>query len=329
MNLRGMTRAYAQPDNARATVELAISLIIFASGVWLGATHWGNWPLTVLGFLGFMIGTMRMFGVQHDCGHYSFFTSRKANAIVGVLTGAITANPYYAMQYNHNRHHAYVGNLDKMEDHEVKTWTVRQYNDASLWGKLGYRAYRSVPSIFFFGPIFVILLRYRFPKNAMRVGLSDVVVQNGLMALLWYGYFLLGGWNALYFAGVSIVITACMGVIMVYVGHNHEETYWASGPQVDFEEASLRGANVIDMGPVFDFITFNFAYHDLHHLNARIPGYRLKQCHQDLTPHLNPVRLGFVDAIKCLRWKLWDEDKGRMVTFADARQETPALHPAE
>jgi len=329
MSIRKMTQPYASPDNIQAILHLTVTLACYFGAIILGTFAWGNWPLTAVAVIAFMCGTMRMFGIQHDCGHSSYFTSRKVGNVVGVLSGAITANPYYAMQYNHNQHHAYIGNLDKMENHEVLTWTVRQYQAASLGGKLFYRAYRSAPSIFFLGPMFVILIRYRYPKNAHKTGLRDVLMQNTFMAGLWGGIYLIGGWPAFAFMATAMTVTVCVGVFMVYVGHNHEDTYWANGPQVDFEEASLKGSSVIDLGWFYDFMTFNFAYHDLHHLNSRIPAYKLKACHIALSEHLQPTRLSLGEVIACIQWKLWDEDQGKMIRFSDIRETKQALHPAE
>jgi omega-6 fatty acid desaturase (delta-12 desaturase) len=329
MSIRKMTHPFASPDAFQAYFHLIITLFCYACAIGLGGYAWGNIPLTAIAVVAFMCGTMRMFGIQHDCGHGSYFGSRKVNNLVGVLAGAMTANPYFAMQYNHNQHHAYIGNLDRMETHEVLTWTVRQYQGATHTGKLFYRAYRSIPSIFFLGPMFVILIRYRFPKNAFKTGLWDVAVQNILMGGLWAGAYLIGGWPTFAFMALAMTVTVCVGVFMVYVGHNHEDTYWASGPQVDFEEASLKGSSVIDLGWFYDFMTFNFAYHDLHHLNSRIPAYKLKACHIALSDHLKPTRLSLGQVIACIQWKLWDEDRGKMVRFSDIREPKQALHPAE
>jgi len=328
MSFRRATRAYAVPKNAIGAFHLVNSLALYFAAVWLGTTFWGNWLVVALAVFLFFGASVRLFGVQHDNGHLNYFTSRKVNVVSGVLLGAFTQNAFHAMRYNHNRHHAYIGNLDQMENHEVLTWTVRQYQDAGFWGKLYYRIYRSAPVIFFIGPIFIIFIRYRFPKNAMKTGLIDVAIQNALMLTLWFAIYSWGGVVALKFLVLAMVVTACVGVAIVYVGHNHEETYWASAENVDFTEASLKGASVIDLGPVFDFMTFNFAYHDLHHLNSNVPCYNLKACHLALSPHLNPTRLGFWDAIACIQWKLWDEEQGKMVRFSDLKAE-PRLHQAE
>jgi omega-6 fatty acid desaturase (delta-12 desaturase) len=327
MTIRAAARAYARPDLKLALFHLAVSLALWGAAVTLGTWAWGqgHWLLVALAVVGVFGGQGRLFGVQHDCGHLSYFASPRANVATGVLLGGLTYNPYFAMRYNHNRHHAFVGNLDRMESHEVLTWTVAQWHEAGPWARLGYRAYRSMPVICLIGPIFVILIRYRYPKNAARTGLWDVLVQNALMAGIWAAVWALGGWTAVQFLLTATVISACVAVFVVYVGHNHEDTYWQREDHVDFEKASLQGASVLCLGPVFDFLSLNFAYHDLHHLNARIPAYRLRQCHRDLAPLLEPRKLGLRDALRCLHWKLWDEEQARMVRFCDVRDPLPAM----
>ena len=328
-----MTRPWAEPHTDLALFHLTLSLLLLAASIALGtwASAQEYWPLAALAVVGVFGGQGRLFGVQHDCGHLAYFASRRANLVCGTLLGGITYNPFFAMRYNHNQHHAFTGDLDRMEAHEVLTWTVAQWQAATPGQRLFYRAYRSWPVILVIGPIFVIFLRYRLPKNALKIryGLLDAAAQNLLMLTFFAAIWALGGWPALKFYAVAALISACFAVFVVYVGHNYETTYWNTAPDYDFEEAALRGASVVDFGPVFDFLSFNFAYHDLHHLNVRIPAYRLKACHDALSPHIDPTRLGFLEAARCIRWKLWDEDKGRMVTFRDAACTHPVLTPAE
>lgn len=319
MRILPLTRAYTAPEDAMACGHLIISFALYFASLALGTMYWGNWTVVAVAVLMFAGAGVRLFAIQHDNGHGSYFSNHTVNLWCGTLLGAFTNNAFRAMRYNHNRHHAFIGNLDQMPDHEVLTWTVRQYREAGFWARVYYRTYRSLPVIFVIGPLFIIFIRYRFPKNALKTGLADVALQNVLMAGLWASIYLIGGKTTFLFFLTAAVFTACAGVIMVYIGHNHEETYWASGPHVDFEEASLRGASVLSLGPVFDFMTFNFAYHDLHHLNCKIPCYRLRQCHIALSPQLSPTRLGLWEALACIRWKLWDEETGKMVRFSAAR----------
>lgn len=329
MSIRKLTQDYASPDDRLAVFHLIISLGLYVFALTLGTVFYGNWPVMAGAVLLFTGAVIRLFGIQHDCGHYSYFSIHRFNVRAGVLLGALTHNPFHAMRYNHNRHHAYVGDLDRMEAHEVLTWTVAQWQAAGFWQKTYYRIYRSAPVIFVIGPLFILLIRYRFPKNCLKTGLGDVAMQNALMVANWGLIYTIGGWAAFKFYVIATLIASCLGVFMVYVGHNHEETYWSSGPEYDFEDAALQGASVIRMGPLFDFLTFNFAYHDLHHLNHKVPAYKLRACHRALEPHLSPRYLSFWTAVQCIQWKLWDEDRGRMVRFRDVRETVPMMQPAE
>jgi omega-6 fatty acid desaturase (delta-12 desaturase) len=328
MSIRKMAHPYAAPQDGVAWVHLVITACIYFGAIALGTVYFGNYPIMVLAIILFTGGGIRFFGAQHDCGHAAHFSNRTLNTVMGVILGAFTAHPYYAMRYNHNLHHRHIGNLDERDAHEVLTWTVAEYQAASTWGKAAYRTYRSIPVIYFFGPIFIFFIRYRIPKNVTKTGWLDVVMQNGLMFALWAAIFAIGGSTAFTFFMIANVFAACFGTFMVYAGHNFEEAYWEHENNVDFEEASLKGSSVLDFGPIFHFLTYNFAYHDLHHLYVKIPAYRLKTCHEALAEVLQPTKMGWGEAIACVKWKLWDEETKRMVRFSDVKQ-AAALHPAE
>lgn len=315
--LRRAMGAWAGPNTGLATGHLLLTLGMWMTGIWLGTWGFGNWAAMLAGGALIAVSLGRMFAIQHDCGHLSYFAGRPTNTIVGVILGAFTFHPYFAMRYNHNRHHAYLGNLDRLETHEVKTWSVRHWQEASWLDRLGYRLYRSVPSILLFGPIYVFMIRYRWPKNVRKVGLLDPLMQNGLMVALWGGVYLWGGWQASVVQLAGTLSIMSFGTLMIYAGHNHEHTYWEREGAVSFEEAALVGSSVLTYGPVFDFATFNFAYHDLHHLNPKVPCYRLRSCQQALAGEVNSTRMGLLGALRTLRWKLWDERLGRMVRFSD------------
>lgn len=329
MSIRRLAKPYAAPINSVAWFHVAITAVIYAAAITLGTVFWGNLPVMGVAVVMFFAGTTRFFGIQHDCGHLSYFSSRRVNEIVGILTGAFTGNPYYAMRYNHNRHHAYIGNLDERDSHEVLTWTVEEYLAASPRMRLFYRIYRSAFVLYFIGPIFVIFIRYRFPKNARKTGMLDIVMQNTLMFGFWAALWALFGWEAFAFTIIAGMISACFGVFMVYVGHNYENAYWEHADRCDFAQASLQGSSVLDFGRVFNFMTFNFAFHDLHHLHAKIPCYRLQACHIALSEVLQPTRLGFIEAVACVQWKLWDEASGKMIRFRDLPQLQTTQVPAQ
>lgn len=328
MSIRKMAHPFAGPQDGVAVIHLIITTIMYFGAIALGTAYFGNYPIMALAIIIFTGGGIRFFGAQHDCGHAAHFSNRTVNTVVGVILGAFTAHPYFAMRYNHNLHHRHIGNLDERDAHEVLTWTVAEYQAAGFWGKAFYRTYRSTPVIYFFGPIFIFFIRYRIPKNVSKTGWVDVILQNGLMIALWTAIYFIGGSTAFAFFMIANVFAACFGTFMVYAGHNFEDAYWEHEGGVDFEEASLRGSSVLDFGPIFHFLTYNFAFHDLHHLYVKIPAYRLKACHEALADELHPTRMGWGEAIACVKWKLWDEDSKRMVRFSDLK-EPVVLQPAE
>ncbi len=329
MSIRQLAKPYAAPINSLAWFHLINTTALYISAISLGTLYWGNIPVQVLAIVLFAGGSIRFFGIQHDCGHLSYFANRRVNETVGVITGAFTGNPYYAMRYNHNRHHAYIGNLDERAAHEVLTWTVDEYLSATPGQQLFYRVYRSAFVLYFLGPILIIFFRYRYPKNARKTGLLDVLMQNTLMFSFWGLLYFVFGWQCFAFFLIASVFTACFGTFMVYAGHNYENAYWEHAESCNFEDASLKGSSVLDFGRLFHFLTFNFAFHDLHHLHARIPCYRLQACHIALKDELQPTRMGFLEAVSCIRWKLWDEASGKMVRFSDLPQIRAARMPAE
>lgn len=329
MTLRQQTRDFARPNNALGALHLIISLAMYFGAIAVGIGFWGNPLVVLLSIVVFAGACVRLFGVQHDNGHLNYFSSRKANVWVGVLLGAFTCNPFHAMRYNHNRHHAYIGNLDHVESHEVWTMSVQDYLAAPLKTRIVYRVYRSAPVLFCLGPIFVYLIRFRWPRNAMRVGWWDAVIQNLLMAAWWGVLFLMAGWVGIQYIVLALCCTVSVGMVMIYSGHNHEDTYWERDGDVDFEEASLKGSSVLTFGPIFDFMTFNFAYHDLHHLNSKVPAYYLRACYCALEDQLDSRRLSAWEAVASIQWKLWDEENGKMIRFRDLSQPEASLHPAE
>ncbi|SFB15724.1 omega-6 fatty acid desaturase (delta-12 desaturase) [Poseidonocella pacifica] len=315
MTIRELSRTYAVRDNRRAIFSLVPTLILFFLALGLAAGFRDVPWILIPGVILTAISGVRLYMLQHDCGHGSFFTTRKLNDRVGLLLSPLTLTPYRAGRMNHNLHHAHIGNLDERGASEIFTMTLAEYEAAPLWRKLTYRLYRSPFTLFLFGPTLLYLFRYRWPRNARQAGVMDIVAHNALLAVFLGGLVMLFGWQAVLVWGASLILAASFGALIPYVQHNFEEVYWAEPDVRDFETAALEGSAVIDFGPLFDLATANIAYHDMHHLNASIPSYRLKECHRALEERLDPVKVSPRDALRCFRWKLWDEESRRMIGF--------------
>ena len=327
--IRSAARAYAKSDDKRAAFEFLATIFLFLSGLGVAMATIGNWPVVIVSVIFAAAMGLRTYMIQHDCLHGSFFSSRRLNDLVGNLVSPIAMTPYRATQYIHNLHHTHVSDLDRRDTFEIQVMTKREWESAGLWKRIFYRMYRSPVTLILIGPFIFFTLVRRVPLYGFRVSVMDLVLHNAMLAGFIYVIWFLAGLPGI-FVWLSVVYVACVfGALIPYVVHNFETVHWGTKPELDFQTAALDGSAVLDWGPLFDLISLNIGYHDLHHLNARIPGYKLKAAHADLEAQglLTSERISFIDGIRCLRWKLYDEDAGRMITFRQARIEH--MVPAE
>lgn len=285
------------------------TILIARSPYW-----WAAAPFVVLSaFAG-----VRLYILQHDCGHHSLFSRRWMNEWAGYALSPITLTPFRAMQYNHNMHHAYLGNLEHRETTEIHTMTLKEWNEAGPWRRLGYRLYRNPLILLPIGGVFTFFIAYRWPKNTLKVGIPGVLAHNAMLGAWIYLLYLLFGWTGPAMLALVAVVCAVIGVFVVYLQHNFEDAYWDRKPDLDYKQAALQGSSALDLGHWWDIGTGNIAYHDIHHYNPAIPSYRLRKCHHGLPAKYRPKRVGWADAIRSFRLKLWDEKTGRLVPFPKA-----------
>jgi len=249
--------------------------------------------------------------------------------VAGYILSVFSLTPYRVMQYNHNQHHAYLGNLEHRETTEVFTMTLGEWNAAPMRTRLWYRLYRNPFIMLSLGGIVTYFIAYRWPRNTMKVGgAMGVVAHNSMVAALVGLIYLTLGWAGVAVWVASAVIAGVIGVFMVYLQHNFEETYWDKKPDLDFRKATLVGSSSLDLGHLWDIGTGNIAYHDLHHYNPGIPSYNLRHCQNDLPEALKMHEvIRWPEALASFRLKLWDEEHGKLVTFPKQRPKQIA-HPA-
>ncbi len=270
-------------------------------------------PLTA-GFL------VRLFILQHDCGHRSFFYSRRANDMVGSLLSVLTFTPYHTWRREHAVHHANSGDLDRRGlGGEIGTMTLREYRQASRLRRLGYRLYRNPLILLLIGPVFHFVVRQRltlglpktWKKERASVHLTNLAILSLVLLMCW-----LVGWQAvLLVQGPVTVLASSFGVWMFYVQHQYEDAYWQPHAEWDYVEAALAGSSYYRLPRVLQWFTANIGLHHLHHLDSRIPNYRLPQCLAE-HPELRAERsLSLWESLSCASLKLWDEEQGRMVGF--------------
>ncbi len=315
---------YRTSNKTRSWLEFAVTFIPFvllctAAYFALNVSFLLSFPLTVLA----AVFLVRLFIIQHDCGHGAFFNNKKLNDWLGRFLGIFTMAPYDVWRRAHNVHHSASGNLDKRGMGDIDTLTVEEYQARSWKGKFKYRLYRHPFVLFVIGPIFIFLFHYRLPIGFMNAGAKYWISSMGTNAAIAVFVFLM-----IYFIGFVpfllvylpiILLAAAMGVWMFYVQHQFEATHWERQRGWDREEAALLGSSHYDLPPVLRWLTGNIGIHHVHHLNSRIPFYRLTEVLRDHPALIDMKRLTFMDSFKCIKLQLWDESKRRLVSFREAK----------
>ena len=317
-------RPYCIPSLSKSASQLLISLSAFCSLMLLAhvghAQHWAlGVPLSVMG--GFLL--VKLFIIQHDCGHRSYFRSPRACDVVGHVLSVLTVTPYEFWRRDHDKHHATSGNLDRRGFGDINTLTVKEYQGLSFMARLRYRIYRHPLTLFGIGPSWQFLVMHRLPslqsgKNRWRI-IQGVLLHDLALAIFFGGLSLLLGWTSVAAVWLPAIITgATIGVWLVYVQHAFDTTYWEKSGNWSFLEASLQGCSYYRLPRALHWVTGNIGYHHIHHLCSRIPNYRLPQVFSDM-PTLRQVReLGIVESLGCVRLALWSEDSQRLVSFREA-----------
>tara|TARA_R110002049_G_scaffold140930_5_gene302322 strand:- start:51419 stop:52435 length:1017 start_codon:yes stop_codon:yes gene_type:complete len=319
------SRQFARSSDKRAWAELGITLAAYLAAMVVGLSTLGTWWLTAPAVLLAAAMGLRVYMIQHDCLHRSFFSSRRLNDGTGALLSPIAMTPYKATRYIHGLHHTYVSDLNRRDTFEIYTMTLREWQAAPWWKRLKYRYYRSPVVLILIGPFVLFAILRRMPLYGFKTGIGDLIVHNLLLAAILWTVWTVAGWAGIGFWAVSVYFACAFGGLIPYIVHNFEDMHWGTRPDLTFETAALEGSAVLDWGRLFDLITMNIGYHDLHHLNAKIPGYKLRLAHATLEAEglLRSEKIGFVAGLRCLRWKLYDEEKGRMVPFPMALRTGP------
>jgi omega-6 fatty acid desaturase (delta-12 desaturase) len=286
----------------------------------LDVSYWLTHALSLptAGFL------MRLFIIQHDCGHGSFFNSRKANDLVGLFCSLFTWTPYYYWQKSHAIHHANAGNLEQRGIGDIYTMTVSEYLQQSTWGKFKYRLYRNPLILFVLVPTVLFVVLYRFPTSqttAMKRVQSSIYWTNLALVLLVGGMIWLIGLKALLLIHTPILIIASsVGAWLFFVQHQFEDTYWANSDAWDYTLAALQGSSYYKLPKILQWFTGNIGFHHIHHLSPKIPNYLLEKCHDENPMLRETVVLTLRSSLKSMALTLWDEEQKKLIGFHQIKQ---------
>jgi acyl-lipid omega-6 desaturase (Delta-12 desaturase) len=313
---------YQRPSTGRGLWQI-INTIVPYSALWclmylsLAYPWWTTLLLSILA-AAFLV---RVFMIFHDCGHGSFFESRTANDFVGFIAGILTFTPYYHWRWEHSLHHATAGDLDRRGTGDIWTMTVQEYLESSRWKRFAYGLSRNPVVLFVIAPLFLFLIRQRFPSpRASRRERRSVTWMNlallGMAAAL-SAVFGIRAYVAIQLAVVGVAGSA--GVWLFYVQHQFDGVYWERRDDWDYTSAALRGSSYYKLPRILQWFSGNIGFHHIHHLSPRIPNYNLERCHRadPLFQSVKPITL--ISSLKSFTFKLWDEQRGKLVGYRRMR----------
>ncbi len=320
---RAAVAPFQTPDARRSLWQFISSLLAYVA-LWylayraLEVSYWLTLAIAVVA-AGFLV---RLFIIFHDCGHGSFFASKEANDVVGIITGILTFTPYYEWRHSHAVHHSSAGDLDRRGTGDVWTLTVEEYLALPPRQRLAYRIFRNPVILLLFGPLVMFLVLHRFAQKDAKPRERNSVIYTNLAVLAFIvGLSLLIGFRDFVLVQLPIIaVAASAGVWLFYIQHQFEDVYWARHAEWDYVAAGLRGSSFYKLPRILQWFTGNIGFHHIHHLSPRIPNYNLEACQASnpLFQQVRPVTLR--DSLKSLRFRLWDEEHRRLVGFGYAHE---------
>jgi omega-6 fatty acid desaturase (delta-12 desaturase) len=324
-----ITSQYSGAHDGKSVRQLAVTFGLWLCSVSIGLALSEHHPVaTLLAAIVTAVFVVRLFMIQHDCGHRSFFSSHAANDALGFWLGVITMTPYRCWRRFHAQHHAHSGNLDRRGVGDIKTLTVTEYAALTRLRKIGYRIYRHPLVLLVIGPPLLFVLRqrttYKVPcawkdeRRSIHLTNLGILGFQGLLCLVQ------GPRAALTYSLVSMSVASIIGVWLFYVQHQFPEAYWKPAERWESWRASIEGASYYELPTVLRWLTANIGLHHIHHLDARIPNYKLYECFMNHKEFSGSVRIGMRMSLGCLGLRLYDTTTNRMIPIPCRLPDTSA-----
>lgn len=319
-NWTTIIRQYAQPNTIKSWWQVINSFVPYFL-LWvlmIYSINYSYWLTLALSMIatGFLV---RIFIIFHDCGHKSFFKSKKLNNVVGIIAGGLAFTPYHKWHYEHLVHHRTVGNLDKRGVGDVMTWTVEDFKNSPKMTKLYYRLYRNPVILLIIAPFFIFTVLNRFPNKKLSIRINVLVHLTTIVLIIIITLIsLLIGFKTYALIQIPVMVFASnFGVWLFYVQHQFKDVVWERTDKWDYQTISMYGASYLKYPKILQWFSGNIGFHHIHHLSSKIPNYKLEKCLRE-NSIFQKEYLTFLSSFQCLKYRLWDEDKHKLISFREA-----------
>lgn len=315
-------KKFQTPNHKAATIQILNSFGPFIA-VWV--LMYFLWDVSLLAViaLGFInaLFLVRIFIIQHDCGHQSFVKSKRIRNTIGFVCSMFSSIPYSYWAKSHHFHHAHNGMLEVRDIGDIHTLTVEEFKGMNKWKRFWYRVYRSPLVMFVLGPMYYIMIHNRLPLIDLpefKKIRPKLHINNLAIIVLFTSLILLIGFK---FLAIQFIILGFFSIIAIwffYIQHQHEHGYKEWKSKWEYIVAAIRGSSYYKLPNWLNWFTGNIAIHHIHHLNPAIPNYNLKKCVEEI-PWFNKftTEITFFESLKLAKHKLWDEASERMITLAE------------
>ncbi len=319
-----IVKDYNKSDAKKSWWQVANSFIPYF-GLWvlmyysLAWSYWITLGLSIIaaGFL------LRIFIIFHDCGHGSFFKSQKLARVVGIIAAGFIFTPYHKWHMDHKIHHSTMGNLDNKGVGDVRTFTIEEYRQFTPIQKLLYRIYRHPITLFIVGPLLLFLVIFRWPpasrslKEKIYTHITSVVLALAVYLMhLWIGII-----PFIMIQLPILFVAAGHGAWLFYVQHQYEDVQWRRQKDWDYKEMAFEGSSYLKLPRILQWFTGNVGFHQIHHLSPRMPNYNLEKCYNENESMQADTPITWLKALNCIKYRLWDEERSRLVSFRDLKRE--------
>lgn len=320
--VRDKLKPFANANNARAFTELLLSLsglaLSLSAVAYFLSSGW--WLFYAIGSLLAGLFLIKVFTIQHDCGHGSMFSSAFLNTWVGRLCSVITTMPFEAWKIEHNIHHSHVGDIHHMGPGDVPLLTVDAYKSQGSLLRRWYHVFRNTFFYLFVAPFFYFFLQTKV-YNIWRKdhALSTILTNVAVLAAFGISMYFFGFWTVVFTYAPALYFGGIIGLALFYVQHNFPHAEWFSNERWSFESGALKASSLLKLPQPLEWFSHAIGYHHVHHLHTKVPGYRLREAYESVPEMREAKPLSFKDVVDSFKLKLWSFEKNRLVTFEEGK----------